>query len=153
MTQSDIERIVEDGQDNEVEMLTPLSLKQVISVALRDTLSFQSTSQMLLNFEKKITKNQTMRMKHANHPEKFLDSELDLHREINSLYVISASPELYSILVEAGSVSSILGMLAHDNTDMSIATLGLLSEMTDADTLMDVEDALVFVDALVEGQV
>ena len=50
-----------------------------------------------------------MRMKHIDEPEKFMESELELHAEINELYAIAASPELYPTFVEAGSVNSILG--------------------------------------------
>ena len=48
-------------------------------------------------------------MKHIDEPEKFMESELELHAEINELYAIAASPELYPTFVEAGSVNSILG--------------------------------------------
>ena len=50
-----------------------------------------------------------MRMKHSDEPEKFMESELELHAEINELYAIAASPELYPTFVEAGSVNSVLG--------------------------------------------
>ena len=48
-------------------------------------------------------------MKHSDEPEKFMESELELHAEINELYAIAASPELYPTFVEAGSVNSVLG--------------------------------------------
>ena len=48
-------------------------------------------------------------MKHIDEPEKFMESELELHAEINELYAIAASPELYPTFVEAGSVNSLLG--------------------------------------------
>ena len=50
-------------------------------------------------------------MKHSEEPEKFMESELELHAEINELYAIAASPELYPTFVEAGSVTSVLGTL------------------------------------------
>mmetsp|Transcript_8935 Transcript_8935/g.13414 ORF Transcript_8935/g.13414 Transcript_8935/m.13414 type:complete len:632 (+) Transcript_8935:47-1942(+) len=132
---SAIDKLLEDADQNEIEMLTPISLKQ-----------------MLLTFEKKITKNQTMRMKYPDQPEKFMDSELDLHKEINNLYAVSASPELYPTLVEAGSVISILGMIAHENTDISIAAIGLLQELTDPETVLETEEAVVIVDSILAGQ-
>jgi len=35
-----------------------------------------SLRQLLLSFEKKITKNQKMRMKHPDEPDKFMESEV-----------------------------------------------------------------------------
>ena len=92
-------------------------------------------------------------MKYSDQPEKFMESELELHKEINELYAVSASPELYPVLVEAGSVTSILGMVAHENTDISIAAIGLLLELMDPETIMESEEAICVVDAFVQGQV
>ncbi len=107
----------------------------------------------MLGFEKKITKNQKMRMKFPDEPAKFMESELELHAEIQELFAIAASPELYPILVQTGSVTSLLGMITHENTDISITTVGLLAEMTDVDAVLEEEEkAMVFVDALVAAQ-
>lgn len=75
-----------------------------------------SLKQTLINFEKKINKNQQMRMKYSSEPDKFMESEVALHAEINELYSLAASPELYPILFDSGSLESILGMVAHENT-------------------------------------
>ena len=85
--QSAIEKLLEASEDVEIDMLNSESLKK-----------------MLLGFEKKINKNQKLRMKYPDDPEKFLDSEVELHEELNNLYAISASPELYPAFVQAGSV-------------------------------------------------
>jgi beta-catenin-like protein 1 len=108
---------------------------------------------LLLAFEKKINKNQSQRMKYVDQPEKFMDSELELHKEVNDLYAVSASPELYPILVEAGSIPSILGMVAHENTDISIAAIGLLLELMDPETILEEQEAICVVNAFLEGQV
>ena len=108
-----IERIIEEAeQAGELKSLDVNSLKQ-----------------SLISFEKKMNKNQMMRMKHPNDPEKFMDSEVDLNSEINDLYALAASPELYTIFVENGSMESVLSMLAHENTDISICAIGLLQEL------------------------
>lgn len=85
--QSAIEKLIEESEDIEIEMLNSESLKK-----------------LLLSFEKKINKNQKLRMKYPDEPEKFMDSEVELHEELNNLYAISASPELYPTFVQAGSV-------------------------------------------------
>ena len=108
---------------------------------------------MILNFEKKINKNQKMRMKYADEPEKFMESEIELDQELNNLYTVTASPELYPFLVQSGAIVSILGMITHENTDISLVAVGLLKELTDPDTILEVEEALVIVDAIIDGQV
>lgn len=43
-------------------------------------------------------------------------------------------------------------MITHENTDISIAAVGLLHEMTDVDTILEEESAMVFIDALINSQ-
>jgi Catenin-beta-like, Arm-motif containing nuclear len=47
--------------------------------------------------------NQMMRVKYSAEPEKFMESEVELHAEINELYALAASPELYTILFDSGA--------------------------------------------------
>ena len=46
----------------------------------------------------------------------------------------------------------VTGMITHENTDISIAAVGLVQEMTDVDTILEEEVAMVFVDALLNSQ-
>ncbi|GFX89985.1 beta-catenin-like protein 1 [Trichonephila clavipes] len=109
---------------------------------------------LLLAFEKKVLKNQELRIKFPDQPEKFMDSEIDLNDTIIEMHIIATQPDLYHILVELNSVSSILGLLTHDNTDISIAIVDLLQEMTDIDTLNESEEgASSLIDAMLEAQV
>jgi beta-catenin-like protein 1 len=93
-------------------------------------------------------------MKYPDTPDKFMASELDLHEHLLSLYSVAASPELYPTLVELNSVTSILGMIAHENTDISLGAVGLIQEMTDPELFAEGEEenASVLVDALLTGQ-
>ncbi|KAK1336289.1 hypothetical protein QTO34_004094 [Cnephaeus nilssonii] len=87
-------------------------------------------------------------------PEKFMESELDLHDIIQEMHVVATRPDLYPLLVELGAVQSLLGLLGHDNTDVSIAVVRLLEEFTDVDALHESEEgAEVLIEALVDGQV
>lgn len=112
-------------------------------------LDANSLKQLLVSFEKKITKNQKLRIKHSDEPEKFMESEFELHKEIEELHVVAASPELYPILVQTNAINSILGLITHENTDISIAAVSLLQELTDVDTIAEQqEQTLPFIDAL-----
>lgn len=131
-----IERIIEEAeQAGELKSLDANSLKQ-----------------SLISFEKKMNKNQMMRMKHPNDPEKFMDSEVDLNSEINDLYALAASPELYTIFVENGSMESVLSMLAHENTDISICAIGLLQELMEPESFVQCEEAICLIDSFLDSQ-
>ena len=43
-------------------------------------------------------------------------AQVELDEAIKSLSVVAAAPELYPALVDAGAVTSLLGLLTHENT-------------------------------------
>uniref|UniRef100_A0A8C4ISS8 Catenin beta like 1 n=1 Tax=Dicentrarchus labrax TaxID=13489 RepID=A0A8C4ISS8_DICLA len=116
-----------------------------------------SVKKMILTFEKRSYKNQELRIKFPDNPEKFMESELDLNDIIQEMHVIATMPDLYHLLVELNAVHSLLGLLSHENTDILSLTdsvVDLLQELTDIDTLHESEEgAEVLIDALLEGQV
>ena len=111
----------------------------------------------LVSFERRINKNQEMRMKFPSNPEKFLESEIELHDELQELFPVAASPELFPLFVSLGALKSVLGVLTHENTDVSLAALTLLQELTDPDTfaaedLDETADVFVLVNEFVKEQ-
>eukprot|EP00112_Aurelia_sp_Birch-Aquarium-sp1_P009539 Seg2087.1 transcript_id=Seg2087.1/GoldUCD/mRNA.D3Y31 product="Beta-catenin-like protein 1" protein_id=Seg2087.1/GoldUCD/D3Y31 len=108
----------------------------------------------ILSFEKKVTKNSEMRIKFPDHPEKFMESELDLHDEVQRLHILATVPEHYPIIAKLHATNTLLGLITHENSDISIAAVDLLQEMTDVDILVEGDEgANDFVDALLESQV
>jgi len=84
---------------------------------------------------------------------RFMDSEIELHETIQELHALATDSDLYSLAVELALPSTLLGLLAHENSDISCAVVDLLQEITDADTLNDNEDATTtFLDALLDQQ-
>lgn len=113
---------------------------------------------MILLFEKRTLKNQEMRIKFADAPEKyvfsahktrasrwkpflswisphtffflllcrFMESEIELHEAIQELHAIATVPDLYPILVQLEAITSLLDLLSHENTDISVAVVDLL---------------------------
>uniref|UniRef100_A0A671YQU9 Catenin, beta like 1 n=1 Tax=Sparus aurata TaxID=8175 RepID=A0A671YQU9_SPAAU len=109
------------------------------------SLDESSVKKMILTFEKRSYKNQELRIKFPDNPEKFMESELDLNDIIQEMHVIATMPDLYHLLVELNAVHSLLGLLT---------VVDLLQELTDIDTLHESEEgAEVLIDALLEGQV
>lgn len=79
-----------------------------------------------------------------------MDSEIELNDAIQELHIIATQPDLYHVIVQLNAVTSVLGLLSHENTDISIAIVDLLQEMTDVDTLNESQEgADTLVDALV----
>ncbi|ROT83870.1 Beta-catenin-like protein 1 [Penaeus vannamei] len=108
---------------------------------------------MILSFEKRVLKNQELRIKFPDDPRKFMESEVELNDAVEELHVVATVPELYPVLVELGTVKSLLSLLSHDNTDIAIATVDLLQEMTELEDIQEEEGAEALIDALLEGQV
>ncbi|KAI0390442.1 DUF1716-domain-containing protein [Xylariaceae sp. FL0594] len=105
-----------------------------------------------LSFERKISRNAEQRARHADEPARFIASEADLDAEIKALSILSEHPELYPEFARLGSAASLVGLLAHENTDIAIDAVEIIDELTDEDVAPAEEaqfDALV--DALLQA--
>ncbi|KAI9025686.1 Catenin-beta-like protein [Hyaloraphidium curvatum] len=113
---------------------------------------------LVLKFEKALAKNEELRVKFADEPLKFMESEADLDEQVHALMAVTSAPQLYPELIKTGTVGSILGLLSHENTDIVLSAIELLDEVTDEEIVPD-EDGEAqengvkeLVKALVEGQ-
>lgn len=104
-----------------------------------------------LNFEKRITKNAELRAKFEDQPQKFIGSEADLDADVKGLSLLSQHPELYSEFVKTGCVTSLVSLLAHENTDIAIDAIEVMGELTDEDVEADEEQWNGLVDAMLEA--
>lgn len=89
--------------------------------------------------------NLEMRMKYADNPEKFMESEVDLDEEVQRLLAVAGSPELYPDFVKLGAVQNLLALLSHENTDIAADVIELFQQLTDADVI---EDSVCAADSL-----
>ncbi|CAH1966003.1 unnamed protein product [Acanthoscelides obtectus] len=109
---------------------------------------------IVLNFEKRSLKNREMRIKFPDSPERFMDSEVELHEILQEMRVLATAPDYYTLLVKLQVIPSLLELLAHDNTDISVGTVELLQELTDVDILNESEEgAEALLEALLEHQI
>ncbi|KIX08049.1 uncharacterized protein Z518_02704 [Rhinocladiella mackenziei CBS 650.93] len=106
-----------------------------------------------INFERKINKNAELRAKYESDPMKFVGSEADLDAEIKGLSLLSEHGELYGEFVKMGCVGSLVGLLAHDNTDIAIGVCELFVELTDEDSATTEEQWKTLVQAMIESDV
>lgn len=72
-------------------------------------------------------------------------SEADLDSEIKGLSILSEHSELYEEFAKMGCVGSLISLLSHENTDIAIGVIQIISELTDEDVEAEQEqwDALV----------
>ncbi|KAF5275670.1 hypothetical protein FQA39_LY06782 [Lamprigera yunnana] len=109
---------------------------------------------IILNFEKRSLKNREMRIKFPDSPDKFMESEIELHEILQEMRVLSTAPDYYPLLVKLRIIPSLLELLSHDNTDITVAGIELLQELTDVDILHESEvGAEALIDSLLEQQV
>ncbi|ORZ19583.1 Catenin-beta-like protein [Absidia repens] len=98
-----------------------------------DGITVTAVKRMILKFEKAINKNQELRMRYSDDPTKFMESEADLDEEIKNLLVLTQAPHLYPELVHLNSIPSLMSLLSHENTDITIDAIDLISEWLDED--------------------
>jgi beta-catenin-like protein 1 len=106
---------------------------------------------LALNFEKKITKNAELRAKFEGDPQKFMGSEADLDADIKALSILAEHPELYGEFAKLGCLGSLVGLLAHENTDIAIDAVEIISELTDEDVEAEEEQWNEIVDAMIKA--
>ncbi|RVD86952.1 uncharacterized protein DFL_005202 [Arthrobotrys flagrans] len=107
---------------------------------------------LALNFEKKITKNAEMRAKFEDDPSKFMESEAELDVEIKNLAILAEHPELYEEFANMGCLGSLVGLLSHENTDIAIAVVQIIGELTDDEVEADPEQWNVLVNTMIDAQ-
>jgi len=116
-------------------------------------LDVAALKQLILKFEKAVSANVKQRVKYADQPSKFMESEVELDEAISALKQMASVPELYPAFVELKSMPTLLSLLAHENSDISIGVVTLLSDVMDAETLAeDPEATEPFVEAFLENK-
>lgn len=76
-------------------------------------------------------------------------SEADLHTEIKNLSILSENPELYGEFSKMGCVGSQISLLSHENADIAIDAIQIISELTDEDVEAEQEQWDTLVNAMV----
>lgn len=117
----------------------------------------ETVRRMLGAVLKALQVNTTQRLKYAQQPESFMDSETDLSIAIRDLFGLPGTPESLKVLVTANGVPELLQLLGHENNEIALSFLDVLREWTDEDVEREMEgetqlarDTLkLFVDTLV----
>ncbi|XP_061360502.1 uncharacterized protein LOC133304477 [Gastrolobium bilobum] len=140
----------DDNNNNSID----LSLLEAIEKSQNtvEVMDLRTLKKLVLALERRLKENIEARLKYPNQPDRFADSEVELHEELQKLKVLAGAPELYPDFVNLNVVPSIVDLLNHDNTDIAIDVVQLLQDLTDEDVLDENDEpARVLVDALVES--
>jgi len=114
-----------------------------------DPIDEAKVKKLVTNFDKKMLKNQELRIKFPDDPRKFYESEMALHEAVQELHTLTVAPHLYPLLPSLPP--SLLSLLGHDNTDIAAAMLDLLQEMTTLDGSNTTDAEADGLDALVDA--
>ncbi|KAL1587923.1 hypothetical protein WHR41_03174 [Cladosporium halotolerans] len=85
------------------------------------------------SFERKIARNAELRAKFEGEPTRFMDSEAELDAEVKSWSLLAEHAGLYGEFARSGAAAALVGLLAHENTDVAIGAVEILGELLDED--------------------
>ncbi|OAF70093.1 Beta-catenin-like protein 1 [Intoshia linei] len=89
--------------------------------------------------QKKYAKNQEMRIKFKETPEKFMESEVLLNDAIHCISILSTSYHLYPNFVDLGGLTLFFKLLRHENTDIITSTIEVLNDLIDLDDVVETD--------------
>jgi beta-catenin-like protein 1 len=102
-------------------------------------------------FDRKVAKNAELRAKFEGDPHKFMGSEAELDAETKNWSLLSEHPGLYPEFAKSGAAARLVELLAHENTDIAIGAIEIISELLDEDVEAEQEQWDVLVDAWLEA--
>lgn len=144
--------------NSDVVPTTPVNTAQILAALENDdsqaiVVDEFAVKRIVLQLEKRCQRNREMRIKYGDEPAKFMESEIELNQAIQEMHVLATQPDLYGLLVDLHAESTLLQLLAHENSDIIAAAVNLLQELTDVDMLNEEgEGAKQLCEALVGGQ-
>ncbi|MCJ1258388.1 hypothetical protein MMC24_006221 [Lignoscripta atroalba] len=137
--------------NNTAEVLDFIDEQEQDSSVKQEKVDSAWVRRLALNFERRISKNAELRAKFEGEPQKFMGSEADLDSDIKALSILSEHSNLYEEFAKLGCVSSLVSLLSHENTDIAIDAIEIISELTDDDVEAEEAQWDVLVDAMLEA--
>jgi beta-catenin-like protein 1 len=103
--------------------------------------------------ERRVARNAEQRARFADEPARFIESEAEVDAGVRSLAAVAERPDLYEELASLGVVSTLVGLLSHENADVAIAALEVIGELTGEDVEAEEAQWGALVDALLDADV
>ncbi|KAJ1557029.1 hypothetical protein HK405_001049, partial [Cladochytrium tenue] len=105
-----------------------------------ERIDLATVKRLALRLERAAAANEEQRLRFADEPLRFIESEADLDDALRGFLAASAAPQLYAQIVALGIAATAASLLAHENSDVAVAAVKLLAELTDEDVVADNED-------------
>ena len=100
------EEMEEAGENEELDIDKIVNEAEAVEV-----MDLAALKRTMASLERKMQKNQELRIKHSGDPQKFMESEVELFEEVNKLQVLATAPELYGELVRLNGVGKFLSLI------------------------------------------
>uniref|UniRef100_A0A5K3FNV3 Beta-catenin-like protein 1 n=3 Tax=Mesocestoides corti TaxID=53468 RepID=A0A5K3FNV3_MESCO len=118
--------------------------EEELGMVSEDDITESIVRKMCSLLEKRILANQEARTKFPDQPTKFMDSEVELQETLESMQILSANPNLYGVLAaQSRPLHLLIGLLSHDNTDISVNVVDLLHSLLEPTGLKDADPGAV----------
>ncbi|KAJ1967313.1 hypothetical protein IWQ62_001937 [Dispira parvispora] len=115
-------------------------------------LTTQGIRRLITQLEKAIHKNQELRVKHADVPARFMESEVELDQVLTRFLDLTQAPQRLPDLIQFQAIPLLVSLLTHENTDIAATVVRIFNEWTDEDTFtnftMDSSETLPEIDGL-----
>ena len=135
--------------EKQAEILDYIDAQDVDAPAV-ETIDVAWLRRKALGFERLITKNSEQRGKWADEPHRFMESEEALDAEVKTWSILAEHPGLFTEFRKLGTLGSLVKLLAHENTDVVVDVVEVVSELTDDEVEAEPEQWKELVDGMVE---
>ncbi|KAJ2412596.1 hypothetical protein H4218_002062 [Coemansia sp. IMI 209128] len=98
-----------------------------------DALDQAAVQRMVVRLERAVSKNTEDRIKHANSPQLFAESEADLDEALQRLLLLANDVQYLGVLEDLGALSTLVGLMAHENADITLDVIQFVVEVTAED--------------------
>ncbi|ORX68708.1 DUF1716-domain-containing protein [Linderina pennispora] len=98
-----------------------------------ERLDHAAVQRLVLRLEKAVSKNTEDRIKHAESPEGFAESEAELDEAIQRLLMLANSVQYLKTLQELECLPTLVGLMAHENADIALDVIQVVAEVTAED--------------------
>ncbi|KAJ2746378.1 hypothetical protein GGI20_001374 [Coemansia sp. BCRC 34301] len=98
-----------------------------------DALGPVAVQRMVVRLERAVSKNTEDRIKHANSPQLFSESEADLDEALQRLLLLANDVQHLKTLEDLGALPTLVGLMAHENADITLDVIQFVVEVTAED--------------------
>ncbi|KAJ1811881.1 hypothetical protein LPJ75_003929, partial [Coemansia sp. RSA 2598] len=100
---------------------------------VEDSIDKTTVQRLVSRLERAMSKNTEDRIRHAQSPLDFAESEADLDEALRALVPLANSVHLLHVLDDLEAIPTLVELLAHENEDISLDVIDFVNELTAMD--------------------